>query len=35
MTASSAHPEEAALLIEFLASDQGLSIFRSYGFSVN
>jgi molybdate transport system substrate-binding protein len=35
MTASSAHPEEAAFLIEFLASGEGLSVFKSYGFSAD
>jgi molybdate transport system substrate-binding protein len=33
--AASAHPEEAALFVEFLASDEGLAIFEKYGFSPN
>jgi molybdate transport system substrate-binding protein len=32
-TAASAHPAEAKLFIDFLASDEGLAIFKSYGFS--
>jgi molybdate transport system substrate-binding protein len=34
-TAASAHSEEAELFIEFLASDEGLAVFRAYGFSPN
>ncbi|GHV68325.1 molybdate ABC transporter substrate-binding protein [Spirochaetia bacterium] len=30
---SSAHPEEAKLFIDFLASDEAMAIFKSYGFS--
>jgi molybdate transport system substrate-binding protein len=31
--AASAHPDEAQLFIDFLASNDGLAIFKSYGFS--
>jgi molybdate transport system substrate-binding protein len=31
--AASAHPEEAGLFIEFLASPQGLAVFAAYGFA--
>jgi molybdate transport system substrate-binding protein len=34
MTAT-AHPEEAQLFVDFLASAEGLAIFKSYGFSGN
>ncbi|MDR2741170.1 MAG: molybdate ABC transporter substrate-binding protein [Treponema sp.] len=34
-TAASAHPEEAELFIDFLASGEGLEVFRAYGFSPN
>jgi molybdate transport system substrate-binding protein len=34
-TAASAHAEEAELFIDFLASDEGLEVFRSYGFAPN
>jgi molybdate transport system substrate-binding protein len=30
---ASAHPAEAKLFIDFLASDEGLAVFRAYGFS--
>jgi molybdate transport system substrate-binding protein len=33
--ASSAHPEEAELFISFLASPEGLGVFKAYGFSPN
>jgi molybdate transport system substrate-binding protein len=33
--AASAHPEEAKLLVDFLASGEGLAIFKAYGFSPN
>ncbi|MDR1625171.1 MAG: molybdate ABC transporter substrate-binding protein [Spirochaetia bacterium] len=32
---ASAHPAEAKLFIDFLASDAGLAVFRAYGFSPN
>ncbi|MDR3172528.1 MAG: molybdate ABC transporter substrate-binding protein [Treponema sp.] len=35
MVAASAHPKEAQLFIDFLASDEGLAIFKNYGFSSN
>ncbi|MDR0600887.1 MAG: molybdate ABC transporter substrate-binding protein [Treponema sp.] len=35
MIASSAHPEEAALFIDFLESEEGLAVFRGYGFSAH
>ena len=34
-TAASAHTKEAELFIEFLASDEGLGVFKAYGFSPN
>jgi molybdate transport system substrate-binding protein len=33
IVAASAYPEEARLFLEFLASDEGLELFRAYGFS--
>ncbi|MDR1278907.1 MAG: molybdate ABC transporter substrate-binding protein [Treponema sp.] len=35
IVAASAHPEEARLFVDFLASEEGLAVFRSYGFSPN
>jgi molybdate transport system substrate-binding protein len=35
MVAASAHPEEARLFIDFLASGEALAIFKAYGFSPN
>jgi molybdate transport system substrate-binding protein len=35
ITAASAHPEEAKLFVDFLASGEGLAVFRAYGFSPN
>jgi molybdate transport system substrate-binding protein len=35
MVSSSAHPAEAKLFIDFLNSEEGLSVFKSYGFSPN
>jgi molybdate transport system substrate-binding protein len=35
MTAAAAHPKEAQLFIDFLASDEGLGVFKAYGFSPN
>jgi molybdate transport system substrate-binding protein len=35
IVAASANPEEAKLFVDFLASDEGLSVFRAYGFSPN
>jgi molybdate transport system substrate-binding protein len=35
MTAAAAHPQEAQLFIDFLASDEGLGVFKAYGFSPN
>jgi molybdate transport system substrate-binding protein len=35
IVAASAHPEEAKLFVEFLASREGLAVFRSFGFSPN
>jgi molybdate transport system substrate-binding protein len=35
MVAASVHPNEAKLFIDFLASDEGLAVFRAYGFSAN
>jgi molybdate transport system substrate-binding protein len=35
MVAASAHPAEAKLFIDFLASDEGLTVFKAYGFSAN
>jgi molybdate transport system substrate-binding protein len=35
IVAASAHPAEAQLLIDFLASAGGLAIFKNYGFSAN
>jgi molybdate transport system substrate-binding protein len=33
--ANTAHPEEAKLLVEFLASGDGIGIFKNYGFAEN
>jgi molybdate transport system substrate-binding protein len=33
--AAAAHPEEAKLFVDFLASAEGLAVFRAYGFSPN
>ncbi|MDR1249713.1 MAG: molybdate ABC transporter substrate-binding protein [Treponema sp.] len=33
--AASAHPDEAKLLVDFLASGEGIAIFKNYGFSEN
>jgi molybdate transport system substrate-binding protein len=33
MVSSSAHPAEAKLFIDFLNSEEGISVFRAYGFS--
>jgi molybdate transport system substrate-binding protein len=33
ITAASAHPEEARLFVEFLASPEALGVFKAYGFS--
>jgi molybdate transport system substrate-binding protein len=35
IAAASAHPEEARLFVDFLASEEGLAVFRAYGFSPN
>jgi molybdate transport system substrate-binding protein len=35
MIAASAHPEEAKLFIDFLASPEGIGIFKAFGFSPN
>jgi molybdate transport system substrate-binding protein len=35
IVAASAHPGEAKLFVDFLASPEGLAIFRAYGFSPN
>ena len=35
VTANSAHPEEAKLFTDFLASDEALAVFEEYGFSPN
>jgi molybdate transport system substrate-binding protein len=35
ITASSAHPAEAKLFVDFLASPDGLAVFISYGFAPN
>jgi molybdate transport system substrate-binding protein len=35
IVAASAHPAEAQLFIDFLASAEGLAIFKNYGFSAN
>ncbi|MDR3343653.1 MAG: molybdate ABC transporter substrate-binding protein [Treponema sp.] len=35
MVVASTHPKEAQLFIDFLASDEGLAIFKNYGFSPN
>ncbi|MDR1904218.1 MAG: molybdate ABC transporter substrate-binding protein [Treponema sp.] len=35
MVAASDHPQEARLFIDFLASDEGLAIFQTYGFFPN
>jgi molybdate transport system substrate-binding protein len=35
IVAASAHPEEAKLFVDFLASTEGLAIFKAYGFSGN
>jgi molybdate transport system substrate-binding protein len=35
LVAASAHQEEAKLFIDFLASDEALAVFKSYGFSPN
>jgi molybdate transport system substrate-binding protein len=35
LVAASAHPDEAKLFIEFLASDEAMAIFKAYGFSPN
>ncbi|MDR0624468.1 MAG: molybdate ABC transporter substrate-binding protein [Treponema sp.] len=35
IVAATAHPEEAKLFVDFLASEEGLSVFRAYGFSPN
>ncbi|MDR3303078.1 MAG: molybdate ABC transporter substrate-binding protein [Treponema sp.] len=35
MVAASGHTEEARLFIDFLASEEGLAIFKTYGFSAN
>jgi molybdate transport system substrate-binding protein len=32
---ASSHPAAAALFIEFLGSDEALSVFKAYGFSPN
>jgi molybdate transport system substrate-binding protein len=35
IVAASAHPAEAQLLVDFLASPEGMGIFRDFGFSAN
>lgn len=35
ITAASEHPAEAKLFVDFLASSEGLEVFRSYGFAPN
>ncbi|MFP3040593.1 molybdate ABC transporter substrate-binding protein [Treponema primitia] len=35
IVAASAHPKEAQLLVDFLASPEGLGIFKNFGFSAN
>ena len=35
VVASSAHPEEAQLFLEFLQSDEALAVFEEYGFVPN
>ena len=35
IVAAAAHPEEAKLFVDFLASEAGLAVFRAYGFSPN
>jgi molybdate transport system substrate-binding protein len=35
LVAASAHPNEAQLLIDFLASPEGIGVFKNYGFSEN
>jgi molybdate transport system substrate-binding protein len=35
IVAATAHPEEAKLFVDFLASPEGLAVFQSYGFSPN
>jgi molybdate transport system substrate-binding protein len=35
IVAATAHPEEAQLLVDFLASDKGIAIFKNYGFAEN
>ncbi|GHV75254.1 molybdate ABC transporter substrate-binding protein [Spirochaetia bacterium] len=35
IVAASAHPEEAKLFLDFLASGEGLAIFKKYGFAPN
>jgi molybdate transport system substrate-binding protein len=35
IVAASAHPEEAKLFVDFLASPEGLAVFQAYGFSPN
>ncbi|MDR1253310.1 MAG: molybdate ABC transporter substrate-binding protein [Treponema sp.] len=35
IVALSTHPQEAKLFVDFLASDEGLAVFRAYGFSPN
>jgi molybdate transport system substrate-binding protein len=35
IVAASAHPAEAQLFVDFLASPEGLAIFKNYGFSAN
>lgn len=35
ITANSAHPEEAKLFTDFLASNEALAVFKEYGFSPN
>jgi molybdate transport system substrate-binding protein len=35
IVAATAHPEEARLFVDFLASPEGLAVFQAYGFSPN
>jgi molybdate transport system substrate-binding protein len=35
IVAATSHPGEAKLFVDFLASEEGLSVFRAYGFSPN
>jgi molybdate transport system substrate-binding protein len=35
IVAATAHPNEAKLLVDFLASGEGIAIFKNYGFSEN